>query len=279
MLSLVASLVLATAPCAAPSVNDSLRVPILVYHNVQPAAAARGVRGAELTMRPEVFAEQMQYLEDQHITVISLGALVDALEEKCAVPERSVVITFDDGRVNQYEFAFPVLKKHGYTATFFPFTHAMNRNPRYFTWNQLREMQHAGMTIGSHTHLHVRVDKVRDPKVMHDEITGSRQILRKQLASPTDFFAYPFGAMSPSGDSAVKAAGYRAARSFGGGVWNSARDLPRLRAIPVTENMAHFRSVVNPGMKRQSTPQPVESTPGAARGRRAVTSRSPASSG
>lgn len=281
MLSLLASLALATSSCAAPATSDSLRVPILVYHNVQPAADGRAVRSAELTMRPEAFAEQMQYLKDQQITVISLGTLVDALEKKCGVPERSVVITFDDGRVNQYQYAYPVLRKHGFTATFFPFTHAMNKNPRYFTWDQLREMQAAGMTIGSHTHLHVRVDKVRDPKVMHSEITGSREILQKQLGTSAEFFAYPFGAMSASGDSAIKAAGYRAARSFGGGAWNSVRDLPRLRAVPITENMTHFRSVVNPSAR--STPAPSVrpgATPSAPRkGSARPTSRSSASSG
>ena len=123
-----------------PKAPDSLRVPILVYHNVQPASDGGRVRSAELTMRPEVFAAQMQYLKDNKIPVVSLGALVDALHGKGTLPPRAVVITFDDGRVNQYVNALPVLRKHGFTATFFPFTHAMDRNARYFTWAQLREM-------------------------------------------------------------------------------------------------------------------------------------------
>ena len=92
---------------------DSLRVPILVYHNIQSAAEGRAVRGADLTMRPEVFAAQMQYLKDHQIPVVSFGALVEALEGKRTLPPKAVVITFDDGRVNQYEFAYPVLKKLG----------------------------------------------------------------------------------------------------------------------------------------------------------------------
>ena len=226
---------------------DSLRVPILVYHNIQSAAEGRAVRGADLTMRPEVFAAQMQYLKDHQIPVVSLGALVEALEGKRSLPPKAVVITFDDGRVNQYHNAVPLLRKLGFTATFFPFTHAMDRNPRYFTWAQLRELQQAGFTIGSHTSLHVRVDKMRDAK-MHEEVTGSREALQKNLgACATEYFSYPFGVLAPQGDSAVRAAGYRAARAYTGGPWNSIQNRWRLKAVPMTENMKRFAQVVDPG--------------------------------
>lgn len=226
---------------------DSLRVPILVYHNIQPAADARGVRGADLTMRPEVFAAQMQFLKEHQIPVVSFTALVEALEGKRTLPPKAVVITFDDGRVNQLHNAVPLLKKLGFTATFFPFTHAMDRNPRYFTWAQLRELQGAGHTIGSHTSLHVRVDKMKDAKQMHGEVTGSREALQKNLgASATEYFSYPFGALAAAGDSAVRAAGYRAARAYTGGPWNSIRDRWRLKAVPVTENMKRFAQIVDP---------------------------------
>lgn len=225
---------------------DSLRVPILVYHNIQSAAEAGNVRAADLTMRPEVFTAQMQYLKDNGIAVISLGALVDALEGKGRVPARAVVITFDDGRVNQLTNAVPVLRKHGFPATFFPFTHAMDRNPRYFTWEQLRELERQGMTVGSHTNLHVRVDRVRDPKEMDKEVRGSREAIRKNLGSEGAFFAYPWGAMSPTADSAVRAAGFRAARVYDGKTWNSRATLMRLHAVPMTENMKRFQEIVNP---------------------------------
>lgn len=225
---------------------DSLRVPILVYHNIQPAADAHSVRGADLSIRPDVFAAQMRYLKDHNISVVSLDALIDALEGKTTLPARAVVITFDDGRVNQYVHAVPVLKQLCFTATLFPFTHAMDRNPRYFTWAQLRELQQAGMTIGSHTSLHVRVDRMADAKQMHAEVTGSRELLRAKLGSDGAFFSYPFGALAAVGDSAVHAAGYRAARAYGGGPWNSISDRWRLRSVPVTENMTRFRRIVDP---------------------------------
>ncbi|MCC6929947.1 MAG: polysaccharide deacetylase family protein [Gemmatimonadaceae bacterium] len=228
-------------------VPDSLRVPILVYHNIQSAAEGRAVRGADLTMRPEVFAAQMQYLKAHQIPVVSFTALVEALEGKRTLPPRAVVITFDDGRVNQLQNAVPLLRKLGFTATFFPFTHAMDRNPRYFTWAQLRELQKEGFTIGSHTSLHVRVDKMKDARQMHEEVTGSREALQKNLGtSATEYFSYPFGALAAAGDSATRTAGYRAARAYTGGPWNSIQNRWRLKAVPMTENMKRFVQVVDP---------------------------------
>lgn len=243
LLALSALQVAATAPC------DSLRVPILVYHNVQPAVDATRIHKAELTMRPAIFAEQMQYLKDHGIAVVSLGDLVDALQGRKKIAQPSVVLTFDDGRANQFEYAFPVLKRFGYTATFFPFTHAIGANPRYVTWDQLKAMQSAGMTIGSHTYLHARLDKVRDPSIMDREVRGSRETLRQHLNAPVRFLAYPFGAMSKASDSAVVAAGYTAARAFVGGPWNSPKLLMRLHAVPMTENMRAFERTVGPGTR------------------------------
>ncbi|MBV6522164.1 MAG: hypothetical protein MNPFHGCM_02310 [Gemmatimonadaceae bacterium] len=246
MISIVVAAIIAApfgCTCQSP---DSFRVPILVYHNIQSAEDGKNVKRSDLSMRPEVFAEQMQYLKDRQIPVVSLLSLVEALEGKCELPQHAVVLTFDDGRVDQYANAFPVLKRLGFTATFFPFTHAMDRNPRYFTWAQLREMQNAGMTIGSHTNLHVRLDKVKDPKVMRTEVVDSRTLLREKLGSDVDLFSYPFGAISAGAEAAVRAAGYRAARAYVGGPWNSARDLMRLRAIPMTEDMVRFRRIVDP---------------------------------
>lgn len=234
------------SPSRAP---DSLRVPILVYHNILPTAeaAAQRIRGADLTMRPEVFAEQMRFLKERNIPVVSLGALVDALEGKRTLPPKAVVITFDDGRLNQLTHAVPILRQYGFTATFFPFTHAMDRNPRYLTWAQLRELQQAGFTVGSHTSLHVRMDRMKDAQQMHAEVTGSRERLAEKLGpGATEYLAYPFGVVTAAGDSAVRAAGYRAARAYNGKVWNSIANRWRLNAVAMTENMKRFAQIVDP---------------------------------
>jgi peptidoglycan/xylan/chitin deacetylase (PgdA/CDA1 family) len=258
-----AVIALMTAPClgyalraptarrapAVPRAPDSLRVPILVYHNIEPWPRGRPTAALDLTMRPEAFAAQMQYLADHRIPVVSMSALLDALEGKVTLPPKAVVITFDDGRVNQYQNALPVLQRLRFPAMFFPFVHAMDRNPRYFTWAQFREMMAAGMSIGSHGVLHVRVDRVVGP-ALHTEVTGSRSTLREKLGDKaTEFYSYPFGALAAAGDSAVRAAGYRAARAYGGGSWNSLATRWRLRSVPMTESMKAFIATVDPGAR------------------------------
>ncbi len=225
---------------------DSLRVPILVYHSVVPHKPGDSPKQREFDVTPETFEAQMTYLRDHNIAVVSFEQLVNALQERGSVPHRSVVISFDDGWENQYVHAFPILKRFGYTATFFVFTSPLGRDDRYLTWDQLREMQTAGMTIGDHTLTHPKIKALHDPKLLRREIDVSRERLERQLGSPIAFFAYPFGVPTPDVTAAVQAAGFRAARVFPGGVWHHPADLWKLRSVEVTEPMERFKRIVDP---------------------------------
>jgi peptidoglycan/xylan/chitin deacetylase (PgdA/CDA1 family) len=230
----------------AASAPDSLRVPILVYHSIHEHEPGRSAASRVFEVTPESFDRQIAYLDEQHIPVVSMQALVDAIEGRGTVPPHAVVITFDDGWENQYVHAFPALRRYGFTATFFVFTHAIGRNDRYFTWAQLREMQGAGMTIGSHTQLHPKIKQLHDPEKLREEIAGSRAILRKQLGTSVDFFAYPFGVATPEAEAAVREAGYHAGRAFPGGTWNSGHTLWSLKAMAITDDFTRFRQIVEP---------------------------------
>lgn len=244
-LAFLAALVTAPPPATSPSI-DTLRVPILVWHAITPHKPGESRSRQAFDVSPESFAEQMAYLHGRGIPVVSLSALMDALQGKRTLPPRAVVLTFDDGWENQYVHAYPLLKQYGYTATFFVFTHAMNRNDRYFTWGQLREMQAAGMTIGSHTITHPFLSRVKDTLQLRKEIDGSKAELEKQLGTTCEFFAYPFGVVTPAAIADVEAAGYRAARGFPGGVTNSPGNRWVLRSMAVTDDMARFRRIVDP---------------------------------
>src|SRR5882672_3987261 len=109
----------AQAPAAPRALNavrqDSVYVPILVYHGVFPHHPGQTAEQIEYDVSPENFETQMAYLKDNGYHVISLTSLVDALTNGDTVPAKSVVLTFDDGSENQFVHAFPVLKKLGYT--------------------------------------------------------------------------------------------------------------------------------------------------------------------
>jgi peptidoglycan/xylan/chitin deacetylase (PgdA/CDA1 family) len=239
----------ASAPAA-----DSLRVPILVYHSVMPHHPGQTTEQRVLSVDDSVFVAQMRYLVDGGYHVVSLAALVDALEgrDTLPLPKRAVVITFDDGWENQYRHAFPILRRFGLTATFFVFTTPIGTDTKLMTWEQLRELQAAGMTIGSHTRTHPVLPDYHS--ALHNEVVMSRADIEQHLGRAPDFFAYPFGAWDAQSAASARTAGYRAARTYRGGAWNTLSDLFHLRAVPVTDNMPAFERAVSgegPGVVAQ----------------------------
>lgn len=224
--------------------GDSLRVPILVYHNVAPHHPGDTPAQRALNVSPETFEWQMAYLQRTGTVVVSLGRLVAALEGRDTLPTRAVVITLDDGWETQFIHALPVLRRFGYTATFFVYTNPIGRDRRYVTWDELRELISVGMTIGSHSRSHPLLTRLRDRDTIRDEVAGSRALLERSLSVSVEFFAYPYGAFTPALAGAVREAGYRAARALPGGAWNSRADVWGLRALEVTEDLDDFRRTV-----------------------------------
>lgn len=225
---------------SAPLSADSIRVPILVYHTVAPHHPGQTPAQIQLDVDTTVFREQMSYLADHKYNVISLEQLVDALQGHASLPERAVVITFDDGWVSQYRHAFPVLRQFGFTATFFVYTKPIGKDDSLFmNWQQVRELQDAGMTIGSHSRTHPQLTTV-DAEKLRDEVENSRKDFQQYLGTEPDLFAYPYGAWNAEAAAAVQAAGYRAARAYPFGPWNSPASLFALRSILVTDDMQAF---------------------------------------
>jgi len=224
---------------------DSLRVPILVYHSVMPHHPGQTAEQRVLDVDDSVFVAQLRYLADGGYHVVSFTALVDALEGRDTLPTRAVVLTFDDGWANQYTHAFPILRRFGVTATFFVFTTPIGVDKKLMTWAQLRELQDAGMTIGSHTRTHPVLPDYH--AALHNEVEMSREDIKQHLGRAPDFFAYPFGAWDSASAAWARTAGYRAARTYRGGGWNAPSDLYHLRAVPVTDNMQAFERAVTGG--------------------------------
>jgi peptidoglycan/xylan/chitin deacetylase (PgdA/CDA1 family) len=121
------------------------------------------------------------------------------------------VITFDDGWRNQFVYGFPIIEKYHYPATYFVFTDAVNKRG-FMTWDNLRVLLDAGMSIGSHTRTHPFLTQVSDEKQLEQEIVESRHILEHKLHIRVDDFAYPFGQFNQHTVALVKRAGYASAR-------------------------------------------------------------------
>lgn len=110
---------------------------------------------------------------------------------------KPVVITFDDGWKNQYQNALPLLKKYGYTATFFVYTNPIGKYPVFMSWSNIKELIASGMTIGDHTLSHPYLSKL-SPKELEHEVVDARKALESNLGITVRHFASPFGYTSPA---------------------------------------------------------------------------------
>jgi peptidoglycan/xylan/chitin deacetylase (PgdA/CDA1 family) len=217
----VASLV---PPPGAPT--HSVRVPVLTYHRIAPLSA---VGQTDLKVDPAVFAAEMQAIHDGGYHTITQEQLFNALYKGDALPAKPVIISVDDGYVDDVRQILPVLERLHMVATFFVITGRMTE-PGFLTADQIRELDHAGMDIGDHTAHHVDLRAITAGELQM-ETAGSRHVLQGVLGHPVYTFAYPFGAYNTTVVDAVRAAGFTMAYTTAGGSTESTSDpltMPRI---------------------------------------------------
>ncbi len=171
-----------------------IRVPILMYHYISAPPPDADVYRLDLSVTPGQFAAHIAWLAQNGFTSISLDDLVGALTEGRPLPPRPVVITFDDGYLDAYTNAFPVLRQYGMTGTFFVVTEWLDtRQPGYLTWDLARQMAAAGMSIQTHTRSHKYLDDGCDYDCLVYQILGSVQTIEAEIGIRPRFFCYPGG--------------------------------------------------------------------------------------
>ena len=154
-------------------------VPVLNYHQINDID--RNV----LTVTAEQFEAQMRYLFEEGYQAITPDEMLDAWENGAPLPERPVVITFDDGYADNYRNAFPVLRRYGMKATIFLITDYVSLYPKYLTWEQVQDMQQSGMVnFGSHTLSHMTLTEAGSPQEIRHQLEGSKQAIEWRLKKP-----------------------------------------------------------------------------------------------
>lgn len=221
---------------------DAVKIPILVYHSVRPYTDSEPPAIDQFDVTPELFEKQIRYLKDNGFTTASVDDFVSSFKGEKVLPEKTVVITFDDGWENQYTYAFPILKKYGYVATFFIYTNAVDYR-HYLTWQQVQELVTAGMQIGSHTVSHPYLNKLSEEK-LKDEIFKSKKMIEHRIGKPVTAFASPFGYSNPDIISLLKEAGYTSGRTMNWGVNHSKDDLLQLTSVSVGDSLDAFINLV-----------------------------------
>jgi peptidoglycan/xylan/chitin deacetylase (PgdA/CDA1 family) len=199
--------------------SSTSRIPVLMYHEIADKSEIR----SPLAVTPAAFADQLSYLHDLGWKVISAAALSAILTDGDAIlPEKTVVLSFDDGYENFYSQAMPQLSKHGFTATLFMTSGWVKEArphgpgiPQMLSWGQLSDLASGGIEIGAHTITHPELDQLTG-KRLHNELFDSKRQLEDRLGMEVLGLAYPFGYSS----SAVRQIAHKVGYTYGYAVSN-----------------------------------------------------------
>ncbi len=227
----------------------STSIPILMYHEVtsRPPVAYR-----KYAITPRTFARQMRWLAFEGYHPISLQDLFDARTDQKRLPTRPVIVTFDDGYRDCVNNAVPILKEHGFTATFFIVAGLVGKTSRWLVkergfelpladWSSLRDLRSAGLELGSHGMTHARLTELSSA-VCREELLESRQLMEDRLGHEVRHLAYPFGSFDHRVRALAEEVGYRSGCSVRIGLSSRNDDSLALARVPINgdENLSDF---------------------------------------
>jgi peptidoglycan/xylan/chitin deacetylase (PgdA/CDA1 family) len=174
--------------------SRTVRLPILMYHYLSEPPVGSDRYRLDLSVAPDLFEQHLAYLQAEGYEPVSLYDLLYHLALGWALPEKPVIITFDDGYRDNYENAFPLLRRYGFIATFFVVTElaSLQDNASYMTWDQLREMAAAGMDVECHARLHEDLTQNDGDRLVW-QVLGCREQMEAELGRRPRFIAYPGG--------------------------------------------------------------------------------------
>lgn len=150
---------------------------------------------------PDLFKAHLEYLANNDFKVIGLDALAKLVRADKQLPDKTAVITFDDGYLSVYENAYPLLEKYGFPFAVFINTEPHDAgNPHFMSWQQMRELAEAGVVFANHTVSHphlIRRSEGESPEAwrrrVSEEIDKAESVIQKQLGQSHRLLAYPFG--------------------------------------------------------------------------------------
>ena len=174
-------------------IQRSVEVLILMYHYISTPPSANDLLRYGLSVTPDMFEAQLKLLSDNGFKTITLREMYDYLAVGKPLPEKPIILTFDDGYLDNFTNAFPLLKQYGMTGTFFVLTGpADDGNPNYLSWNMIQVMSDNGMDIQLHSRDHYDM-RGRSDDWLFFQIIGGRQSIEGHTGKPVIFMAYPSG--------------------------------------------------------------------------------------
>ena len=166
----------------------------------------------------EQLESHIAYLQEGGFTIMALPEIIERFQSGRTVPDRTVAISIDDAYLSVYEEGWPRFRDAGFPITLFVATGPIDRNLRgYMSWDQLRELQAAGVSIGSQTNSHPHMHRISIDAVK-EELSSSNQRFIDELGLRPELFAYPYGEYNLEVIEAVKEAGFIAAFGQNSGI-------------------------------------------------------------
>lgn len=237
-------------------------VPVLMYHHVSPH------KGDIVTVTPEVFEDQMNHLSQSGYKTLTAEELLSLMKGELTLRQKAVVITFDDGWLDNYLYAFPVLKKYRLNAAIFIITNRIemasekmtslpDRIPTHneskaliekgeaykvaLNWELIGEMAGSGLVeFYSHTKSHRKCDTLSENELI-EELGQSKQIMEKKLGRPCPYLCWPYGKYNQLAVSIAKEVGYRVLFTTDHGVVKAGSDPFAIKRIVVKDKSEWFR--------------------------------------
>lgn len=201
------------APSAWPTIHERARlarVPVIMYHDILPE------KEVYFDTTVSEFEQHLQSIKENGLTPITMEQLLTHLRTGLPLPEKPIMLTFDDGYRGHYDYVFPLLKQYGYPAVFAIYTLKVGRDHGRpgLTWEQLREMAADPLvTIAAHSVTHADLRSLSGEELQR-EVVESKETLEQELGIPINYFAYPEGYYNDEVLKEVKQAGYLGALSM-----------------------------------------------------------------
>ncbi|MBW7959285.1 MAG: polysaccharide deacetylase family protein [Candidatus Promineofilum sp.] len=211
----------------------TLKVPILMYHYISEPPPGSDIYRVDLSVSPDDFRQQMAFLSENGYTPVDLNTLSLAIVNRATLPEKPVIITFDDGYLDAYENAFPILQEYGFEGTFFIITELIDlKSEGYMSWEMIEEMSRAGQRIESHSKTHPDLTLQSRDSIIY-ELLGSLETLAAHTGYRPRYLCYPAGRYNDETIAILKELDYWGAVTTMNGTWHGFDDRFEWRRVRI----------------------------------------------
>ncbi len=173
-------------PNTPAEILQKTEVPVLCYHRISESAKG------DYSVSPATFEAHMKVLADSGFTSISPGQLYDYLVFNNNLPEKPVMISFDDSRTEHFDVAAPIMEHYGFRGVFFIMTITCNKK-NYMSTEQIKELAEKGYTIGLHSWDHTMATKYKEEADWQQQVINPKARLEGIIEKSVDYWAYPNG--------------------------------------------------------------------------------------